>query len=48
MDPIFPSYSWDSDGKTEQRTEPTKYIRTAAILEDDEWKHQEYWETEYS
>jgi hypothetical protein len=47
-DPTFPSYSWDSDGETEQTTKPTKHNRTAAILEEQEWKHQEYWETEYS
>jgi hypothetical protein len=46
--PIFSSYSWNNDGEREQRTKPTKYKQTAAILEDQEWKHQEYWETEYS
>jgi hypothetical protein len=32
-DPIFPSYSWDSDGVTEQTTKPTKCNQTAAVLE---------------
>jgi hypothetical protein len=39
---------WDSDGETEQITKATKWNQTAAILEDKEWNHQEYWETEYS
>jgi hypothetical protein len=43
MDPIFPSCSWDSDEETKQKQK--KRSRTAAILEDQEWKHQEYWET---
>jgi hypothetical protein len=47
-DSVFPSYSWDSDGETERTTKPTKFNRTAAILEDQERKHQKYWETEYS
>jgi len=25
MDPIIPSYSWDSDEETEQSTKPKKY-----------------------
>jgi hypothetical protein len=44
-DPIIPNYSWDSDEETEQSTKPKKHKRTAAILEDQEWKHQEYWTT---
>jgi hypothetical protein len=39
MDPIVPSYSWDSDEETEQSTKPKKYKGTATILEDQEWKH---------
>jgi len=46
MDPIFPSYSWDNN-ETEQSPKPKKHKRKAAILEDQEWKHQEYWTTEY-
>ena len=34
MDPIIPSYSWDSDEETELSTKPKKHKRTAAILED--------------
>jgi len=41
MNPIVPTYSWDSDEKTEQSTKPKKYKGTATILEDQEWKHQE-------
>jgi len=41
MDPLVPSYSWDSDEETEQSTEPKTYNGTATILEDQEWKHQE-------
>jgi hypothetical protein len=41
MHPIVPSYSWDSDEKTEQSTKPKKYKGTATIPEDQEWKHQE-------
>ena len=41
MDPIIPSYLWDSDDETEHSTNTKKHIRTAAILEDQEWKHQE-------
>ena len=41
MDPIIPSYLRDSDEETEHSTKPKKYKRTAAILEDQEWKHQE-------
>ena len=41
MEPIVPSYSWDSDEETEQSTEPKTYNGTATILEDQEWKHQE-------
>jgi hypothetical protein len=41
MDPIVPSYSWDSDEETKQSTKPKKYKETATILEDQEWKHQE-------
>jgi len=37
MDPIIPSYSWDSDEETEQSTKPNK---TKKILGDQEWKHQ--------
>ena len=47
VDPIFPSYSWDSDEETEQSPKPKKQKWKAAILEDQEWKHQEYWTTEY-
>jgi hypothetical protein len=45
-DPIFPSYLWDSDEETEQTTkqkQKKKRNRTAAILEDQKWKHQQYW-----
>ena len=48
MDPIIPSYSWDSDEVTEQSTKPKKYKGTATILEYQEGKHQEYWKAEYS
>jgi hypothetical protein len=48
MDPIIPSYSWDSDEVTEQSRKPKKYKGTATILEDQEGKHQEYWKAEYS
>jgi hypothetical protein len=48
MDPIIPSYSWDSDEETEHSTKPKTNKITAAILENQKWKHQEYWETEYS
>ena len=41
MDPIIPSYSSDSDEETEHSTKTKKHKRTAAILEDQEWKHQE-------
>ena len=41
MDPTIPSYSWDSDEETEHSTKTKKHKRTAAILEDQEWKHQE-------
>ena len=37
MDPIIPSYSWDSDEETEHSTKTKKHKRTAAILEDQEW-----------
>jgi hypothetical protein len=47
-DPIFPSYSWDSDEEREQSPKPKKHKQKAAILEDQEWKHQEYWTTVYS
>jgi hypothetical protein len=48
MDPIIPSYSWDSDEEREQSLKPKKHKRKAAILEDQGWKHQEYWTTVYS
>jgi len=48
MDPIVPSYSWDSDEETEQLTNPKKYKGTTTILEDQEWKQQKYWKAEYS
>ena len=48
VDPIFPGYSWDSDEETKQLPKPKKHKRKAAILEDQEWKHQEYWTTVYS
>jgi hypothetical protein len=48
MDPTIPSYSWDSDEETEQSPKPKKHERKAAILEDQEWKHHEYWTTVYS
>ena len=38
MDPTIPSYSWDSDEETEHSTKTKKHKRTAAILEDQEWK----------
>jgi len=41
MGPIIPSYLWDSDEETEHSTKIKKHKRTAAILEDQEWKHQE-------
>ena len=41
MDPTIPSYSWDSDEEREHSTQTKKHKRTAAILEDQEWKHQE-------
>jgi len=41
MDPIIPNYSWDSDKETEHSINTKKHKRTAAILEDQEWKHQE-------
>jgi hypothetical protein len=41
MDPIVPSYSWDSDEETEQSTKSKKFKGTATIFEDQEWKHQE-------
>ena len=40
MDPIIPSYSLDSDEETEHSTKNKKHKRTAAILEEQEWKHQ--------
>jgi len=40
MDPIIPSYSWDSN-ETEHSTKTKKHKRTTVILEDQEWKHQE-------
>ena len=48
MDPINPSYPWDSDEGTEQSTKSKKHKRTAAILGDQEWKHQEQRETDNS
>jgi hypothetical protein len=33
MDPIVPSYSWDSEEEIEQSTKPKKYKGTATILE---------------
>jgi hypothetical protein len=48
MDPIIPSYSWGSDEETEPSLKPKKHKQKAAILEDQEWKHQEYWKTVYS
>ena len=44
-DPVIPSYSWDSDEETEQSPKSKKHKEKAAILEDQEWKHQEYWTT---
>ena len=41
MDSIIPSYSWDSDEETEHSTKTKKHKITAAIVEDQEWKHQE-------
>jgi hypothetical protein len=41
MNPIILSYSWDSDDETEHSTKTKKHKRTAAILEYQEWKHQE-------
>ena len=38
MDPIISSYLWDSNEETEHSTETKKHKRTAAILEDQEWK----------
>jgi hypothetical protein len=38
IDPIFPSYLRDSFEEKEQTTKPKKCNRTAAILEDQEWK----------
>jgi len=48
MDPMIPSYSWNSDEETEHSTKPKKHKRTAAILEDQKWKHQEQLEIDYS
>ena len=48
MDPIIPSYSWDGKEGAERSTKSKKHKRTAAILEDQEWKHKDCWETEYS
>jgi hypothetical protein len=42
------SYSWDSDEETEQLPKTKNHKTTAAILEDQEWKHQEYRTTVYS
>jgi hypothetical protein len=47
-DTIIPSYPWDSKEETEESTKPKRCKRTAAILEDQEWKHREYWTTAYS
>jgi len=41
VDPIFPSYLWDSDEETEQSPKTKKHERKAAILEDQEWKHED-------
>jgi hypothetical protein len=41
MGRVIPSYSWDSDEETELSTKTKKHKRTAAILEDQERKHQE-------
>jgi len=46
-DPAIPSFSWDGDEETEQSPKPKKHKRKAAILEDQEWKLQEYWTTVY-
>jgi hypothetical protein len=34
--------------KQQNKKKTKKINRAASILEDQEWKHQEYWETEYS
>jgi len=41
MYPIIPSYSWDRDEETERSTKPKKHQGTAAVLGDQEWKHQD-------
>jgi hypothetical protein len=41
VDPIVPSYLWNSDDETEQSTKLEKYKGTATILEDQERKLQE-------
>ena len=48
MDPIIPSYLWDSNKETEQSIKPPKNKWTTVILGDQEWKHKEYWETKGS